>query len=49
MPNAEDFIFNNLLYVEEEQYDDLSTAINVMLVDEKIKLQRICDEIFADG
>ena len=41
--------FNNLLYVEEEQYDDLSTAINVMLVDEKIKLQRICDEIFADG
>ena len=49
MPNAEDFIFNNLLYVEEEQYDDLSTAINVMLVDENIKLQRICDEIFADG
>lgn len=49
MPNTDDFTFNNLLYVEEEHYEDFSTAFNDMLVDEKIELQRICDEIFADG
>ena len=46
---TEDFIFNNLLYVEEEKYDYISAAIEDLGIDTKIELRRICDEIFADG
>ena len=50
VPGSEDFTFNNLLYVEEEHYEnDAVSAINDMLNDEKIELKKICDEIFADG
>lgn len=50
VPDSTDFTFTNLLYVEESHYeDDVPTAINDMLTDEKIELKRICDEIFADG
>ena len=45
----EDFTFNNLLFVEEEKYEDVSTAIEDLGIDTKIELKRICDEIFADG
>ena len=48
-PHTDDFVFSNLLFVEEEHYEDFPTAFNDMLVDEKVGLQRICDEIFADG
>lgn len=46
---TEDFIFNNLLYVAEEKYDDISAATEDLGIDTKIELKRICDEIFADG
>lgn len=49
-PGTNDFTFNNLLYVAEEIYDsDLKQAIDDMCNDSKIELQKICDEIFADG
>lgn len=45
-----DFTFNNLLYVEEEVYDEGSTtATDDIRFEEKIEFQKICDEIFADG
>ena len=50
VPGKDEFTFNNLLYVEEEHYEsDISSAINDMLLEEKIEFKRICDEIFADG
>lgn len=50
MPNSTDFTFNNLLFVEEEHYENnVHSAVNDMLLDEKIEFKRICDEIFADG
>jgi len=48
--DTNDFVFNNLLYVEEECYDNgIQAAITDMLNDEKLNLKKICDEIFADG
>ena len=50
VPEKDEFTFNNLLYVEEDCYEsDISSAINDMLLEEKIEFKRICDEIFADG
>lgn len=50
VPEKDEFTFNNLLYVKEEHYEsDISSAINDMLLEEKIEFKRICDEIFADG
>lgn len=44
------FVFNNILYVIEESYSsEIDKAILDMTIQEKIQLQGICDEIFADG
>ena len=50
MPNKTNYTFNNLLYVTEEIYeDDVKKALDDMLLEEKIEMKGICDEIFADG
>ena len=47
---SDDFTFNNLLYIVEEVYkNNIKTAINDMLNEEKIEFKYICDEIFCDG
>lgn len=50
MPDKKNFTFNNLLYVIEEIYEDeVKKAIDDLLLEEKIEMKGICDEIFADG
>ena len=49
VPDNTDFTFNNLLYVVEETYDDLQAAIDDIVLEGKINMKGICDEIFADG
>ncbi len=48
--NDNGFIFNNLLFVEEQRYDtDLEAALADLQDTNKLEFKKICDEIFADG
>ena len=42
-------IMNNLLYVVEEEYDDLHKAEDKILSEEHLNFKGFCDDIFADG
>lgn len=47
--DTEDAMLGNILYVEEEQYEDVAEAIKDMRNKKKLEFKRICDEIFGDG
>jgi len=49
IPSADSFIFNNLLFIEEECYDNSTLAVKDIYIKNKINFKKVCDEIFADG
>ena len=49
IPGTNDFIFNNLLFIEEAHYDDKTAAFEDFNKKEKIEFKKICDEIYGDG
>ncbi|MBE6701181.1 MAG: hypothetical protein E7582_04760 [Ruminococcaceae bacterium] len=46
---ADNFTFNNLLYVKAENYESAAGAIDDLQKKNKLEFRSICDEIFADG
>lgn len=44
-----DFVFNNILFVVEDEWDDLATAEQAIQRSDNIIFDHICEEIFADG
>lgn len=45
----DDFVFNNLLFIVEDEWNDLSTAEQAIQKSDNIIFDHICEEIFADG
>ena len=42
-------VLNNLLYVEQDRFEDAAEAGAAMLDPKRVIMDRLCDEIFADG